>query len=146
MLALARQYGLPRSIIVGGPWPEPGEPLWSADDLDAAIGYERWLAQRCPRCGLFPDELVDPVTKRRYDVDRYEPEVIDCPGCSILDRFVASFHQRQGDPPVAARMHRVMGDDEVPFPGVFGSSLGRPSMDLLHDHQPPRRNPLAFRI
>lgn len=83
--ALARQYGVPRSILLGRAWPGPGEPLWLPSDLEGALAYERWQAERCPRCGTFPAEWLDDKGKFLED-EPYEVIAHECPGCDLLKR------------------------------------------------------------
>jgi hypothetical protein len=50
-MRIAEANPLPRSILLGRPIPEPGEPLWLPDDLEWAIAHEQHKATICPDCG-----------------------------------------------------------------------------------------------
>lgn len=143
VLALARQYGLPQSILLGRPWPGPGEALWTPDDLEVALGYEQWLGERCARCGTFEDEWLDPTTHRHIVPPKYEPELVECPGCAEIERYEAAFSNpksghRAG---MRTRLRRVMGPDEAPFPGIYGHHHPTPA-----EPETPPPNPLRFRL
>lgn len=77
---------MPLSIFRGRPWPGPGEPLFTDDDMDAALAYQAMQASLCARCNTRPDEWIDPATKRDYDVPPYLPVLVECPGCDVKHR------------------------------------------------------------
>lgn len=43
-------------ILLGRPWPAPGEPLWLQEDTDGALALHEEeraeAAEKCPLCGL----------------------------------------------------------------------------------------------
>lgn len=43
---------MPRSILLGRPWPAPGEPLFTTEDTDYAIALAEEERDTCPLCGM----------------------------------------------------------------------------------------------
>ena len=47
---------MPRSILLGRPWPQPGQPLFLPEDTNWALAHAEYKAQvaaaRCHLCGL----------------------------------------------------------------------------------------------
>lgn len=57
---------MPRSIVLGRPWPQPGEPLWLPDDIEYALGHMAELKLRCSGCGNPRDESMDPERAHQW--------------------------------------------------------------------------------
>ena len=85
-LRVARHYQTPLSVLRGRAV-QPGEPLWTADDLDVAVAYEAWLLEeksaRCPSCGTRHDDWRDEQGRVRRDPP-YVARTVDCDGCRAL--------------------------------------------------------------
>jgi hypothetical protein len=66
---------VPRSVLLGRPWPSPGEPLFTQEDTDWAIAlHEQEAAEqadRCPLCGLPKRVCRDIANQNRF---KAEPE------------------------------------------------------------------------
>lgn len=58
---------LPRSIVLGAPWPAPGEPLFTTEDTDLALAWQRDLDLTCPGCGQNLEESTHPDAVEDYD-------------------------------------------------------------------------------
>lgn len=69
---------MPRSILLGRPWPQPGEPLFLPDDTDGALELQADEDIRCPR-GHHLDETVGEVGPS-IDVDSWV-----CEACAAED-------------------------------------------------------------
>jgi hypothetical protein len=76
-MAVARQYGQPRSIVLGRRLPKPGKRLWLPEDLEWAIAYEQYLATVCGSCGTRREDW-------ERDPDAYVAVTDRCPGCHEL--------------------------------------------------------------
>ena len=61
---------MPRSILLGRPWPSAGEPLFTEEDTDWAIALHEQeaaeAAERCPLCGLPKTACRDPEHQGAY--------------------------------------------------------------------------------
>lgn len=55
---------MPRSVLLGRPWPAPGEPLFLPEDTDVALALHEQeaaeAAEKCPLCGLSTSVCRDP--------------------------------------------------------------------------------------
>lgn len=70
---------MPRSILLGRPWPQPGEPLWLQGDLDAALSWLHEQRAKCGACGHHYDETTD------RDVE-WSAEAVRCHACTEIER------------------------------------------------------------
>lgn len=104
-MAVAEKYATPRSIVIGGPVPAPGEPLWLPEDLEWAVAYERFKASRCGGCGTHRDEWPDDPNAP----DPYVTERDRCPGCHALAQEDEDI-QNEGHDALAMRAVLVPGD------------------------------------
>lgn len=43
---------MPRSILLGRPWPSPGEPLFTDEDTAYALALAEEERDACPSCGM----------------------------------------------------------------------------------------------
>ena len=78
-------YRIPHSTFLG----------WDADDRHKAVMHQIRKAERCPGCGVHPDEL-DPRAGGRPDAYGYE--VHDCPTCTVLADGEKELKRRQDEP------------------------------------------------
>lgn len=63
-------YKIPHSVFLS----------WDPDDRHKAVMHQVRKAERCPSCGVHPDEL-DPKAGGRPDAFTYEFH--DCPACAV---------------------------------------------------------------
>ena len=70
---------MPRSIFLGRAQ-APGEPLWTEDDIDAALAYMDYLDSLCPGCGHSRHESFDPENFMAYST-----EALRCHACADRD-------------------------------------------------------------
>lgn len=56
----ARAHAVPRSIFLGRPWPQPGEPLFTAEDTAWALALAEEERDTCPLCGYLKAWCRDP--------------------------------------------------------------------------------------
>lgn len=71
---------MPRSIFLGRPWPEPGEPLWTDEDRAWAIALIFEESEVCPGCGQPISECIDPRNEFAYTVTSWR-----CHACTAKD-------------------------------------------------------------
>jgi hypothetical protein len=83
---------MPRSILLGRPWPLPGEPLFLEDDLEALLEWQREQALVCPGCGLPGDETLD-----KDSAFSYRARVLRCHGCAARDRAAEERAKQESD-------------------------------------------------
>lgn len=81
---------MPRSILLGRPWPQPGEPLWLSRDLDEAAAWQDELDAQCPGCGHPTDRAWNPD-----GMDDWAPQVKHCWACAATARKAKQL--RDGD-------------------------------------------------
>lgn len=60
---------------------------WPEEDQDKVIEYLVYEGRRCHRCGTFPDDWIDPVTKRPIDPPPHVVDSTRCHGCAALDNM-----------------------------------------------------------
>ena len=64
---------MPRSILNGRPWPQPGQPLFLPEDRNWALAHAAYKAQvdanRCRLCGLPKDVCRDPANQFEFEVE-----------------------------------------------------------------------------
>ena len=58
---------MPRSILLGRPWPAPGEPLFTTEDTDYAIALAEEERDTCPACGMPKAWCRDPVNQFGFE-------------------------------------------------------------------------------
>lgn len=90
-MATARQYQVPRSLLLGRV-PLPAEPLWLDEDLEWALAYEGFLGSICRRCGTRHEEW-------RNNPDAYVAVPTRCPGAealAIADKDIPEDEQARG--------------------------------------------------
>jgi len=83
-LELADRFHLPRSIVLGRPWPKPGEPLFLPEDTEDALAYLADLKTRCTGCGHPRDETTA-LDDRGRPLHDWEPHSTVCQACEALD-------------------------------------------------------------
>jgi hypothetical protein len=79
-LEAARAWSTPPGLFRGGPWPGPGEPLWTEADRDEAIALllEEW--DTCRGCGQRLSQATEPDAEGMYTVDE-----VMCAGCQVRE-------------------------------------------------------------
>lgn len=65
---------MPRSIFLGRPWPEPGEPLFTEEDTAWAVALAEEERDTCPACGYPKSVCRDPA----YQFPAFEPHEEIC--------------------------------------------------------------------
>lgn len=83
-MAYCGPRGIPRSIFLGRPWPAPGEPMWTEDDTDVVIAWQRDQAERCPRCGTKPSDWPVDEEGRLLPDPPLDAVVHECIGCGLI--------------------------------------------------------------
>ncbi len=83
---------MPRSIFLGRPWPQPGEPLWLEDDRAWAYALSVVEADRCPDCRQPWDEATDPENEFKW-----RGELAKCHACAAAARAIAQHEKAGGD-------------------------------------------------
>ena len=83
---------MPRSIFLGRPWPQPGEPLWLDEDRDWALALHYIEADRCPDCGQQWGEATDPANEFKW-----RGELTKCHACAAAARTIANHENAGGD-------------------------------------------------
>lgn len=85
---------MPRSIVLGRPWPAAGEPLWLPEDTELALAYQAEAKLRCSGCGNPRDESMNPemahVWKSHSSV---------CYACAELDAEKRSWRDLENPAP-----------------------------------------------
>lgn len=76
--------GWPPSIILGRPWPRPGEALYLPEDTEKVLAVLNERADTCRRCGTRREEWLD-ADGRRISPDPYEAQRVRCPGCATTE-------------------------------------------------------------
>ncbi|MGR7002816.1 hypothetical protein ACU686_40540 [Yinghuangia aomiensis] len=89
---------MPRSIFLGRT-PEPGEPLWLADDRTWAYALLEVEAEECKGCGHPLSETTD-----RDAEFAYEAEGIRCHACKAAADF-ANAHENNHGSLTALQIH-----------------------------------------
>jgi hypothetical protein len=69
---------VPRSVLLGRPWPKPGEPLFLPDDIDGALDLQLDEDSRCSR-GHRLDEAAG------EDGEAYVARHFTCDACAAID-------------------------------------------------------------
>lgn len=59
---------MPRSILLGRPWPKEGEPLFLPEDTDYLIALAEEEADQCPSCGRPKLICRDPALAMAFEV------------------------------------------------------------------------------
>lgn len=59
---------MPRSILLGRPMPQPGEPLFTDEDTAYAMALAEEEAATCPSCGLLKAVCRDPEFQFAFEV------------------------------------------------------------------------------
>lgn len=75
-------HGIPPSQFRGEPAPGPGDVVWTSDDRAEIHAWSRYAAERCPSCGVHPDEWP-----RQYipAESPWDIELDPCHACRALD-------------------------------------------------------------
>lgn len=83
-LDYAAPRGIPHSIFLGRPQPQPGEPYWLPEDVDKALAWQRDQNARCKDCRTRRDEWWD---ERGFPLARPKWKVISrrCPACEKVE-------------------------------------------------------------
>lgn len=71
---------------MGRPWPQPGEPLFTDDDIEAVLEHIRYQKMLCPGCGMPRDE-----TMHQDAWNEYEGHAVRCQACAARDRRAEFF-------------------------------------------------------
>ena len=58
---------MPRSILLGRPWPKPGEPLFLPEDTDYAIALAEEEQDTCSQCGMPRAWCSDPANQFAFE-------------------------------------------------------------------------------
>ena len=83
---------MPRSILLGRPWPKPGEPLFLPDDTEYALAWQDDQAAKCPGgCGQYMDECLDPASEEQWTA-----AAVRCHACRSRSREVSRFEDGAG--------------------------------------------------
>lgn len=82
-MAYCGPRGIPHSHFLGGPLE------WGPDDREKALWWEIHERQRCPHCGIRPEEF-------EKDRDAYVPEDHHCRGCEIQAGMNERFEKERG--------------------------------------------------
>jgi len=61
---------VPRSILLGRPWPQPGEEFFTTEDTDYAIALAEEERDTCGQCGLLKVWCRDP--KHQFSFEPHE--------------------------------------------------------------------------
>lgn len=72
---------VPRSILLGRPWPAAGEPLWTEADVEAALAWQADLDSQCPGCGHPTDQAW-----ADEHADDYDGRAMRCHACTAAAR------------------------------------------------------------
>lgn len=59
--------------------PRPGEPAWTEEDIEYALGYQEYQRSLCPGCGQPRSESHDRANDGGYEVD-----VSTCHACAAM--------------------------------------------------------------
>jgi hypothetical protein len=96
-LELAHHYRLPRRIVLGAPWPGPGEPLFTPEDTELALEYLALLHDRCGGCG-HPISETTALDEHGRPAHDYEARSTVCQACEAKAQMKRSIEtQSQGD-------------------------------------------------
>lgn len=82
---------MPRSILLGRPWPKPGEPLFLPDDTDGALALRLEEDETCTGCGHPMSESMKPGND-----DAYGARKLTCFACAAIDRAKADLMEEPG--------------------------------------------------
>lgn len=77
---------------MGRPWPQSGEPLFTEEDTDAVLEWQREQNLKCPGCGLPRDE-----TMQKEHQGHYKASSLRCHACAERDRAAKEFHSQEHD-------------------------------------------------
>lgn len=81
---------MPHSILMGRPWPKPGEPLFTPADTQLALELQAEEDLACVGCGHPRDECMDPDNEQAYEVNEFY-----CDPCAAK----AEYQRHQGGEP-----------------------------------------------
>lgn len=83
---------MPRSILLGRPWPQPGEPLFLPEDAEYAMAWVEDQRAHCPGgCGQYQDESMDPATEGQWTATS-----VRCHACATRAREASRFEDSAG--------------------------------------------------
>lgn len=78
--------------MLGRPWPQPGEQLWTDEDAEYAMAWVEDLSAHCPGgCGQYQADSLDPASEGHWDVD-----VVRCHACKARAAAADGFDNRAG--------------------------------------------------
>jgi hypothetical protein len=83
---------VPRSIFLGRPWPQPGEPLWTDEDREWALALAHVEADVCPDCRQPWSDATDAKSEGQW-----EAHLVRCHACHTAARTVGQFETGGGD-------------------------------------------------
>jgi hypothetical protein len=83
---------VPRSIFLGRPWPQPGEPLWLDEDREWALALHYVEQDVCPDCRQPWQEATDPKNEGAWTA-----HLVRCHACHAAARTVGQFETNGGD-------------------------------------------------
>ena len=69
---------MPRSVLLGRPWPVPGEPLFLPEDTRGALELQADLDSRCPSGHPLEDTVGE-------DAAAWEAHSFTCDACAAVD-------------------------------------------------------------
>lgn len=83
---------MPRSIFLGRPLPQPGEPLWTDEDRGWAYALMEVEADVCPDCRQQWSKATDPAGEGQWNAS-----VIRCHACAAAAQVTGRFERDGGD-------------------------------------------------
>ncbi|WP_416976722.1 hypothetical protein [Streptomyces sp. T028] len=83
---------MPRSIFLGRPWPQPGEPLWLDEDREWALALQYIEADVCPDCRQPWQDATDAKNEGAWNA-----HLVRCHACATAARKTTEFENNGGD-------------------------------------------------
>lgn len=106
---------MPRSILLGRPWPAVGEPLFLPEDRAELHALWAWRSEHCGRCGQRRADWHDERGIQLRDPP-FEVRAVECPSCELLHDWEhdeeAKKDRRPGTHPYFARLDDEDDEDD----------------------------------